>query len=168
MIIGDDRWYQVADLINTAVYNELTLKPGRSGVVPGMVAWDDCCSGTLATTWALIFGSDVFPQEQSYVTGNCDTAWEVAEIVIQLIRCAPTPSGSPNQLAPSVASLASAARQMAIDVTQSRRAAARLLCTMKDDDDIVDFKVNRHSSLGPEGGCVGIELRMYVGLPRNN
>lgn len=168
MITGDDRWYQVADRINTAIYAGLSVKPQRSGVVPGLVAWDDCTCGILATTWAIIFGSDTFPQEQVYVTGNCDTSWEVAEFAVQIIRCAPSPDGSQNQLAPTVAALALAAQQMAIDVTQSRRASSVLLCTMKDNNEIIDFIVNRHASLGPEGGCVGFELRMHVALPRNS
>lgn len=168
LITGDDRWYQVLDRINTAVYAELTVKPQRYGVVEGLIAWDDCSCGLLATTWAIIFGSDVFPQEAIGITGNCDTAWEVMEAAVQVIRCAPTPpTGARNKLAPAVADLAAAAKQMAMDVVQARRGSSKLLCTMKDSGEITDYMVRRHSVLGPEGGCVGFELRMYVALPRS-
>jgi hypothetical protein len=167
VITGDDRWFQVCTRINTAVYTELTLKPCRYGVVPGLVAWDDCSCGILATTWAITMASEVFPQEKVDITGNCDAPWEVMEIAVQVIRCAPSPPvNNSKQLAPTVAALSAAARQMDIDGTQMIRAVSVLLCGMKDDYDIVDFMVNRLSALGPEGGCVGSELRALVALPR--
>ena len=165
MISGDDRWYQVCDRITTAIVAELTLPVCRAGVVPGLIAWDDCSCGLLATTWALLMGSSVFPQEQVYVEGNCDTPWEVAEVAVQVIRCSPSPDGEAN--APTVAALAATARQMDTDATQMRRACMQLLCGLKDSYDIVDFLVARNTPQGPEGGCVGSELRMYVALPRN-
>lgn len=166
MITGDDRWYQVCKLSNSAVYAELDDKPVRSSVVPGLVAWDDCSCGLLATTWAIVMASDDFPQEKVSVTGNCEAAWEVMEMVTQLIRCAPSPSST--NLSPSTIALETAALRMDKDVSQVNRALMVLLCTMKDNGDIIDFMVNRTSSLGPEGGCVGIETRALVALPRIN
>ncbi len=165
-IMGDDRWYQICKLINSAVYTELDDKPSRSSVVPGLVAWDDCSCGLLATTWTIVMASDDFPQEKVSVTGNCEAAWEVMEIVVQLVRCAPSPDNT--SLAPTTLSLETAALRMDKDVAQVNRAAMVLLCTMKDDGRIIDFMVNRTSSVGPEGGCVGIEVRMNVALPRIN
>lgn len=166
MITGDDRWFQVCSRVNTAIYEGLTTKPCRSGVVPGLVAWDDCSCGILATTWAIIMGSDTFPQEKIDVSGNCDTAWEVIEIAVQIIRCAPSPGNNNSQLAPSVKSLSDAAKLMDVDATQMGRAVTVLLCGMKDSYEIVDFMVTRCSSVGPEGGCVGSEQRMLIALPR--
>lgn len=167
MITGDDRWFQVCTRVNSAVFAELSVKPCRSGIVPGLVAWDDCSCGLLATTWAIIMASEVFPQEKIDVTGNCDAPWEVMEIAVQVIRCAPSPPvTNSKQLAPSVKALSDTARQMDIDATQMTRAVSVLLCRMKEENEIVDFVVNRDSALGPEGGCVGSELRMLVALPR--
>lgn len=166
MITGDDRWFTVCNRVNAAIYAELTIKPDRSGVVPGLVAWDDCTCGVLATTWTTLMGSDSFPQEKVAVSGNCDTAWEVIEIAVQVIRCAPVPKGARNALAPSVTDLSAAARLMVMDAEQAVRASTVLLCGMKDAGDVVDFMVGRCMSVGPEGGCVGSELRMYVALPR--
>jgi hypothetical protein len=167
VITGDDRWFQVGTLLCTAVMAELDSKPCRFGVVPGLVAWDDCSCGILAVTWSILMASEVFPQEKIDVTGNCDAPWEVMEGVVQLIRCAPSiPGNSSRQLAPTVQSLSDAAQRLDKDASQVTRAVSRLLCTMKDNGDIADHMVGRTTSLGPEGGCVGIESRMYVALPR--
>lgn len=165
MITGDDRWFQVCDRISTAVQAELGTPVGRAGVVPGLIAWDECDCGLLAVTWALLMASDAFPQEKVYADGNCTAAWEVAEIAVQVIRCAPGPDSVGNP--PSVASLADAARLMDTDATQMRRACNVLLCTMKDDGDIVDSMVNRITPQGPQGDCTGSELRVLVALPNS-
>jgi hypothetical protein len=168
VITGDDRWFQVCTRISDAVFAELDgTKPCRAGVVPGLVAWDDCSCGLLAVTWSITMASETFPQEKVDITGNCDAPWEVMEAVVQLIRCAPSPPGNNSkQLAPSVRALSDAALRMDKDESQTVRACSVLLCGMKDVNEISDFMVGRCASLGPEGGCVGIELRMYVALPR--
>lgn len=165
MIAGDDRWYTVCDRISIAVQAELTTPVGRAGVVPGMIAWDDVGCGLLAVTWALLMASDTFPQEKIYADSNCTAAWEVAEIAIQVVRCTPMPDSI--STAPTTAALRSAAQLMAKDATQMRRACNTLLCTMKDDLEIVDFMVNRITPQGPQGDGVGSELRVYVALPNS-
>jgi hypothetical protein len=164
MIQGDDRWWQVASRVVTAVYAGLAVAPERYGVVPGAVAWDDCDCGLLAVSWTLSYPSDVFPAEQAGVNGNCDSAWEVSEFLIQIIRCAPGPG--PNANAPTVKALSDAARLQDTDGNQVVRSLSALLCTMKDAYDIDDFLVTRRTPLGPEGGCVGSEQRFLVALPR--
>lgn len=169
MITGDDRWYQVCKRVNDAVYEEIdaNAKPCRSGVVPGLVAWDDCTCGILATTWAITMASEVFPQERILADGNCDAPWEVMEMAVQLIRCAPSVNTvTARKTAPSVSDLEKAAVRMDRDQSQVIRAMSVTLCTMKDASDIIDFMVNRSSALGPEGGCVGFEARAFVALPR--
>lgn len=166
MISGDDKWHQVALALNTAIYNALPSgsRPCRSGVVPGAIAWDDCTCGILATSWAQTFLSEVIPQETVTVIGNCEAPWETSEFVMQLIRCAPLPDSSGN--APTVSALTAAARVMAVDGNIMERVASQTLCEMKDQYQIADYLVRRRTSVGPEGGCVGNELRILVGLPR--
>lgn len=163
-IFGDDRWWQVASRVSAAVEAELTIPVERSGVVPGAVAWDSCDCGLLAVSWTVSFPSDSFPAEQTGVIGNCGAAWEVAEFLVQIIRCAPGPSG--NTGAPSPADLSKAARLLDTDGNQAVRAVSVLLCTMKDAMDVEDFLVTRRIPQGPEGGCVGSEQRFMVALPR--
>jgi hypothetical protein len=164
VISGDDKWNQVATLINSAVEAALTTKPGRSGVVPGEIAWDDCDCGLLATSWVQNYLSDLFPEQVNQVTGNCGPAWDVSEIVVQIIRCAPSPSSAAN--APTPSALAAAALLRDIDGNQMQRAVSVLLCQMKDAYDIIDYFIQPRTPQGPAGGCVGSELRMLVALPR--
>lgn len=164
MITGDDRWWNLASQVVTAVYDELTVKPARYGVVPGAIAWDECDCGLLAVTWALAFPSDVFPTEQTQVTGSCLAAWEVVEFAVQVIRCAPGPG--PDATSPSVGDLSDAARLQDFDSNQTTRAVGRLLCELKDQMEISDFIIGRRTPQGPEGMCVGIEQRFQVALSR--
>lgn len=163
-ILGDDRWWQVASRTVTAVQSALTVSVERAGVVPGAVAWDACDCGLLAVSWTAAFPSDVFPAEQTGVTGNCGSAWEVSEFLVQVVRCAPNPNGQ--SLAPTVADLSESARLLDTDGNQTARAVSVLLCTMKDAMEVEDFLVTRRTPQGPEGGCVGIEQRFLVALPR--
>jgi hypothetical protein len=165
-ITGDDRWHQLAVLLNAAIYNALPAgaRPCRSGVVPGAIAWDDCTCGILATSWSMTFLTDVFPSESNTIQGNCDAPEEASEFVMQLIRCAPGPtdSGQP----PTPATLQAAALLMATDGNIMERAVAALLCALKDDGTIWDYLVGRRTAQGPQGMCVGSELRVTIGLPR--
>jgi len=164
LITGDDKWHQVALAANAAVYAALTSKPGRYGVVPGAIVWDDCSCGLLATSWVQSWLSTVFPAEDTNPQGNCDVPWEVSEFAVQIVRCAPTSDdqGRP----PSTDTLAKAALLMAVDGNQLETSVSKLLCQMLEDGKIIDFMVNRRTTQGPEGGCVGSELRFMVGLGR--
>lgn len=168
MITGDNKWYQVAVLLNTAVYNELAATssplPDRSGVVPGLIAWDDCTCGMLATSWSMTYLTDSFPQEATTVAGNCDASEEVTEFVLQLIRCAPGPDS--NGKAPAVKELTDAALLLATDGNIMERSLSVALCAMKDGRQIWSYMVGRRTPQGPEGMCVGNEIRVLVGLPR--
>jgi hypothetical protein len=166
MISGPLKWYTVASAIRDAVFSDLTVKPDRSGVVPGSIAWDECDCGLLAVSLSQVFLSDSFPDPQTARAGaRCDAAWEVGEFAVQLIRCAPGPDGQ--SLAPTTAELDASAQLVQQDLYELLRAASELLCTMTDASDIVDFLMLPGTAQGPSGGCVGNEVRVYVGLPRN-
>jgi hypothetical protein len=165
MIVTEDRWFQVASRVNAAVYAALDPKPCRSGVVPGSIAWDDCNCGLLATTVGTSYPSDEFPTEQVGITGNCEAAWEVVEIIVQIVRCAPGPTGA-TATPPTVKALSSSASQVDKDGNQMTAAVGLVLCQMKDAFDISDFLVTRRIPQGPQGGCVGSEQHMLVALPR--
>jgi hypothetical protein len=167
VINGPLKWYTVAARLRDAVYAELTAKPDRSGVVPGAIAWDECDCGMLAISIARVFTSDVFPEELTTKEGAavCDAAWEVGELVIQIIRCAPSPEGQ--SVAPSVAALDASAQEVARDAYETLLAATSELCQMRAVSDIDDFFISPQVAQGPSGSCVGSELRALVSLPRN-
>lgn len=167
MISGELKWYLVAAALRDAVYAELTTKPDRAGVVPAAIAWDECDCGILAVSVARVYLSDVFPDELTTraAASGCDPAWEVAEIVIQIIRCAPSPEG--DRFAPTVAALDASAQEVARDAYETLLSASVKLCQMRDARDIVDFLISPQVAQGPSGGCVGTELRVLVALPRN-
>ena len=166
MITGELKWYTVAETLRQAVHTELTVKPDRSGVVPGAIAWDECDCGLLAVSIARIFLTETFPDELTRRVGNaCDAPWEVGEIVIQVIRC--VPGATDQTLAPTVAELDASAQGLARDAYEMLKAVSVKLCEMNDARDISDFMLRPLVAQGPTGVCGGSELRAYVALPRN-
>lgn len=165
MIVGELKWYTVAERLRAAIHSDLTVKPDRSGVVPGAIAWDACDCGMLAVSVVQVYPSETFPSPQTARVGTCDAPWEVGEIVIQLIRCAPSPVGQ--SLYPPVAALDASAQEVRRDAYQVLLATSAELCTMDSARDISDFLVRPQTTQGPLGGCVGTELRALVSLPRN-
>ena len=166
MITGPLKWYTVAAALEQAVYAELTTKPDRHGVVPGAIAWDECDCGLLAVSVARIFLTEAFPDELSRRIGNaCDAPYEVAEVVIQVIRC--VPGASDQTIAPTVAELDASAQEILRDAYEMLKAVSVKLCQMNDARDISDFMLRPLTAQGPTGVCGGNELRAYVALLRN-
>jgi hypothetical protein len=165
MISGELKWYTVAETLRQAVHAELTTEPERSSVVPGAIAWDECDCGLLAVSVARIFLTETFPDELSRRIGNaCDAPYEVGEVVIQVVRCAPNPDDIDP---PTTAALDASAQEVLRDAYQMLKGVSVLLCEMNRDRDIADFMVRPLTAQGPSGGCVGNELRAYVALGRN-
>ncbi len=165
LITGSLKWYTVAETVRLAVMADLTTLPDRSSVVPGAIAWDACDCGLLAVSVARVYLSDNFPNPLTVRIGACDAAWEVAEVVVQLIRCAPNPDSQ--TLVPTVAELDASAQEILTDAFELLRAVSVKLCGMKADREIIDFFLNPLTAQGPSGGCVGNEVRFLVALPRN-
>jgi hypothetical protein len=163
MWIGTTKFYQAASSVQQAVDSALTNEVDRSGVVPGRVAWDDCPCGLLAVSIGRVYLSDEFPFEKDTVTGNCQAAWEVAELIVQVIRCAPQPQDG--QLSPTVEALDEAAQIMAADAAETLNALAKWICSHVQKD-IIDGLVLTIEPQGPEGDCVGSEFRLRVAFPR--
>lgn len=164
--LGALKWYVVAAALRDAVYTALSPQPCRYGVVPGAIAWDGCDCGALYVTVLRTFLSDLFPEVLEAPVGvGCTANQEVAEIVIQVLRCAPSPD-APAQLAPEADALDVSARQLASDTFNTMAAVSLELCTMKDADEILDFLLMETTAVGPDGGCVGLELHVLAALPR--
>ncbi|MFE6634658.1 hypothetical protein ACFVFT_15020 [Streptomyces tendae] len=165
MIRGELKWYEVASRLEQAAYEALTDTPDRHGVVPGAIAWDACDCGMLAVSVAQVYPSELFPSPQAAPFGACQAPYEVAEIVVQIIRCAPQAEGQ--SLYPTAAALDASAQQVARDAYETLRAVSLELCEMNEQRDIEDYLVRPQVTQGPQGGCVGTELRALVSLPRN-
>lgn len=166
VITGAARWYTVGVHLVTAVYNGLSVKPARSGQVPGDIAWDDCnCDGLLAVTTPRVFLSEDFPEEAGAPVGVlCQAPYEVGEFTVSVLRCVPQPEGQ--KLSPSAAALDTAAGQLLRDVAETMDAVSAALCALKDSDSISDYLITPAESAGPEGVCAGFTLRVRVSLER--
>lgn len=166
MISGAGRWYTLGDYLVTAVRNGLSAGVSRYGQVPGEIAWDKCdCEGVLAVSVPRIFLAEDFPDETEGPVGvRCQAPYEVAEYTVSVIRCAPGP-GDQDQ-APEASELDSAAGLLLQDMTETMEAVARRLCQLHDAEDISDYLITPAEAAGPEGLCVGFNLRVLISLER--
>lgn len=165
MITGAARWYTVGSRIVAAVRDGLSSKPGRAGLVPGEIAWDSCdCGGMLAVSLSRLYLSEVFPEESETVSGACQPPYEVGQYTVAVVRCAPNPDGV--EAFPPADELDTAAGLLLQDATEMLDSVAALLCRMREDDEVLDYLVTPVEPVGPEGGCVGVNLTVRVCLVR--
>lgn len=166
MISGPLKWYTVASTLEQAIYAELSETPARHGVVPGAIAWDECDCGLLAVSVGQIYLTESFPDPALRRIGNaCDAPWEAAEIIVQIVRCAPNPDDP--LTAPTTAELDASAREVLTDAYEMMSALSIKLCEMNEAREIADFILRPLNPQGPSGGCVGNEVRAVVSLLRN-
>jgi hypothetical protein len=145
--------------------------PCRVCVVPGVPAWDSCfdpCTGEqggqLTVHVARLYPSTTFPQPDTSVQGTpgCKLPQTtVAELVVTLLRCAPMPSedGCP----PSCDEMEASARILHIDAATVYNAIMCCLPTTAGRRGR-RFLMGEQRTIGPQGGCVGIEQRVLVAL----
>lgn len=165
MIKGDDRWYQVAQALLTAVQTALTTPVTRAGIVPGAIAWDGPDCGALYVAWTQTYLSDDFPHTVQQPFGGCDPALEVTEFTIQVARC--TPSGDTSRSPVGVDPLQAQAYQLALDTQQMVDAVLQLMCGLTNPPESVSsYLMGPVMPIGPEGGIVAAELSIAVGLTR--
>lgn len=152
--------------VNTRLIATAAGQPARMCVYPGLIAWDECDCGQLAGAISRIYLSDNFPLPHTGrgqgETTSCHPAYKVAECVVSLMRCAPSPAT--NAIAPTCEALDAAAQTWAIDADV---ALAGVLCKLedyKDDGTIIDYRVDNQMPAGPEGACVGTDVHFLVGL----
>jgi hypothetical protein len=163
-LTGPDAFHRVAQVLVDAVAARLHPPPGRACVVPGEIAWDACdCDGMVAASVARLYLTSSFPAEASAgITSPCDAADLAADIVLEVVRCAPTPDAEGNP--PGCAELTSAAVQVAIDAWEARLAAWCALRDLRTARRIEGFRVAAQPTLGPQGGCVATRLPVTVAV----
>lgn len=167
MLRGYGGFYTVLTTVRDATITEfqrIGALPKRVGVVPGAIAWDGCeqC-GLLALAAQRYYLTDQFPIEVA-TTDMKQGAFVAADLVTQIIRCAPT--GQNNDLAPSVEALDASAKQVLDDAYAVLCATTTELDVLLGDNSIVDYMVRQQIFMGPEGMCVGSELSYAVALMR--
>lgn len=168
MLSGPTAFYTVAEALVTAVNTRLAAttagSPERACVVPGQIAWDGCDCGLLAATVERIYQSDA-PPGAAEIVPPCPPGMLGADILLQVVRCAPNPDDRGNP--PSCAALDTAAQTVLTDAYELGRGVSCALADMADDDDIDSYLVRPATFLGPQGGCVGAEIRASVLIDRN-
>jgi hypothetical protein len=166
MITGPDRWYTVGARLVTAVKAGLSAGVARWGQVPGEIVWDECnCDGALYVSAPRIYLSELFPGEsEGPLTAKCQAPYEVAEFTVAVVRCAPT--GDPTQGTPTAGAVDTAAHVLLRDAAETLDALAALLCGMENLDEISNYAVAPAESNGPQGDCVGVDVRVLIALER--
>lgn len=164
MYIGSLKYYRVAKGILDAVNAALTNQVNRASVVPGDIAWDESNCGLLAVSIGQVFLSDNFPEPaETMIGGQCEAAWEVVQIFVQVVRCAPQPPVG--ELAPTTVAQDTAAQIMAQDTQQALSAIVLWICQNRDTN-IVDGILVPVEPQGPEGDSVGVQFSALICLPR--
>lgn len=161
---GELRWYQLGKDILTYLDANTTSTFGRVAVVPGLIAWDGCDCGAMYLFANQTFEVEDWPNQKitNDISDQCSAPYEGTEYVLHVLECAP--SGSGNSTAPTVEEQEAAARLVRRDAYQVRKYLKLWLCNARASEDIAEYIVDTQIVQGPEGGCVGTEIRFRVGL----
>lgn len=132
--------------------------PCRKFINVGETAWDQCCpDGQLWANIERIFTYKTFPIAAANVEG-CQTPL-AADVVIGLIRCAPTMNT--NGEAPTPDQLTNAAIEFYADAQAIYQG---LICCLVPTRRCQEFAMGAQRFIGPRGGCVGVETRLTIQL----
>lgn len=143
--------------------------PNRRCVVPGgEIEFVNCCGGNkggqLTINLESTYASRQFPVPDS-TPNKCDSPYEVVTYMITILRCVPV--GDIDRAA-SCDELERVAQTTFIDKYVVREAVR---CCLEDNEafaSVAGFNyrwvLDEHTTVGPEGGCVGSSLRVVVGL----
>jgi hypothetical protein len=131
------------------------VEVGTAFVGAGLIAWDDCC-GMLVVVPERVYATGVFPNEGPDVN-NCYDGLIAMDVVVLFLACMPTVDdrGRP----PTAAQMESAYGAFL-------HAAAVLwnaLYSLPAEWGWEQSGINQ-TFLGTEGGCIGVETRVTVGL----
>lgn len=162
--------YNIAAHLLDCVCDALTRTeigcPNRRCIVPGNEAETvNCCDNQGQVTVALprLFPSSSFPTVDTQTQG-CDAPLTVVVYNIEVWRCMPV---GHMQYAPTCDELDNTAYITMQDAWAMRTGVS---CCFKDKESITEitgpgyrWMIGDHSSLGPEGACVGNRLEVAIG-----
>lgn len=164
MFSGPTAFLQVAQRLQTAIIAGLTTPVVSSRIVAGQITWDACDCGMLTLSVTRTYFSETFPTELGNGQMACHAGQPVADLTIQVIRCAPGPDDNGNP--PTAAADLAAATLAIADLHEVSLAVVCALAEMVRDDEIDDFLVQPATAQGPSGNCVGMQIVATVGLVR--
>lgn len=157
---------------------ELPGCPCRAFVAPGsLVAWDcglgceDSCQGQLTVNLLDLSEATAFPassssggRSTSKMPPGCVTpTYAVATYLVTLLRCVPTMENT--GLPPEPADLRNAAVVAMSDAEVVYDALACCVQGLATSGRVLKYTVDRVRTIGPQGGCAGVEARLAVYLP---
>lgn len=132
-------------------------------VVPGQIAWDACECGQLAQTINPVNATASFPTPANDQRRTaCGPSGAALVVTLSLTRCVQGVDDNGNP--PSCSALLADATRLENDRYIVRRTVACYLKAARETYRILDFTVGTASSVGPEGGCAGVELTYQIGL----
>jgi hypothetical protein len=133
-------------------------------IVPGEIAWDTCDCGQFAQTIVSVGPTDQFPTPSTGdIIAPCASKLLVASVTLSLTRC--VPGIQRNNEPPTCAQLLEAARILEDDRSAVRRA---VFCCLKEflrAYRIFNMTLGTGVSVGPQGGCAGVELTYQFSIP---
>lgn len=143
---------------------ELEL-PCRICVVPGEIVYDNCgAGGQLYASIVDSYYSNVFPIDVANditFSSSCAPGMAAANITFSLMRCAPGVKGNPPK-PPTCDEYEAAALAIGKDNYAMRAGLLCCLADMKRTREIIDFRMGRATTAGPEGGCVGTVMTLTL------
>jgi hypothetical protein len=126
-------------------------------VAAGAIAWDTCC-GMLVAAPERIYRSDTFPGESSTVI--CESGDLTLDMLVLLLRCVPVLDDQGNPPAPEAMDEAYGA---------ILRDAAIIWNALAGPLPEGWLRANLNQMfLGAEGGCIGVETRVTIGLAQES
>lgn len=161
----DLAFYSLASQLLVAVNTELASStagsPERVCIVAGVPSWDECECGQLTVSIESSYLSEAFPTAWQ-VTSACAPTILVANLVVQIVRCAPTVSES--GVLPSCVQLDASAQTVIADAYNTLVATRCFFDGLKAADSIYDWVLGTQTFATPEGGCVGSVVTATVAL----
>lgn len=142
----------------TAALSNCGREPfGRTFVGAGLIAWDDCC-GMLVVSPERVYRYQAFPAELNDLE-DCYGGDIAVNLVALAVRCVPTVDDRGR--APSVADLDAAYKEILEDAAVIWGAVSN--CDLP--DEWLRSSVSQ-AFVGADGGCIGVETRVTIGLPQ--
>lgn len=166
-----DNVYDLELQLITCIEDQLTAigqpLPCISCIVPGEIVWDECNNGgQLILSTQDMYYSTVFPIDNSQdvvISTVCGPGIATATIIASLMRCAPKVTGNPPR-PPTCQQLSETSIGIGRDSYAMRTGILCCLTSMRKNYEIIDFRMGRTTVAGPEGGCVGNIMTLYVGF----
>jgi hypothetical protein len=132
--------------------------------VPGEIAWDECQCGQFAQTITQDVPSENFPiAATDRRTTACGPQHLAVSVTASLTRCVTGINRRDNK-PPTCEELLNDARRLEDDRTAMRMGVTCCLLALRKQYLITDFTVGAAVTVGPQGGCVGVELTYQFGI----